>query len=50
MSFIHLDQKVIESLLLQVYERSQKDSDLHSQEVIQDMVEQLKIAMNPVRL
>ncbi|MEW9671343.1 hypothetical protein [Ammoniphilus sp. 3BR4] len=40
-----LNQKVIQDILTEAYEKSQRDQNLDSQEVVNEMVKQLKQAM-----
>lgn len=42
-----LDQKIIQDILYEVYQKSQNSSTLETQEVVQEMVKQLKLFMNP---
>lgn len=42
-----LDQKSIENILVEIYEKSQKTASLKATDVIQDIVQQLKLVLEP---
>jgi hypothetical protein len=42
-----LDQKSIENILVKIYEKSQKSASLKATDVIQDIVQQLKLVLEP---
>lgn len=45
-SQVKLDQEIIQNILFQVYERSQKDDKLDSNKVVKEMVKELKSVIN----
>lgn len=40
-----LDQKTVQDILIEIYQKSQVENNLNTEQIVQDIVNQLRVAM-----